>query len=303
MARTRASLLCDIWLNDNWRSLTSRAKYLYVLLLSQPKLTLAGCLDVKVARWSEMAPDTPPTVIDACLSELVGGDFIALDEDTDELVIRTFVKHDVGNNKNSQRGVWSAWQGIESEYLRRVVVANIPDVLWDNPDAPAPETAAQMRYEALPERSSGRPIERLSEPPVPAPVPPPTPPAAAVLDQAAVLLGLAEADRRGAAEVPFPAKYAQARAAQIRKQHDPIWLGHLAAHPGATADDLVDLILRPKLRAVLDHTEPTAAAYAARYAITERRKSGEACPDCEDRGVILGDDDVARPCGTCRVSA
>ena len=45
MARSEARVLVSIWSDPDWLALTSTAQRAYLLLLSQPKLSLAGCLD------------------------------------------------------------------------------------------------------------------------------------------------------------------------------------------------------------------------------------------------------------------
>lgn len=297
MARTRATIHVTVWNDPDFRALPALAKYLYWALLAQPKLSIAGCLDLKELRWAELSPDTTAEHVADLLAVLEDRRYVAIDRETDELVIRTFVRHDVAGNKNSQRGVWTAWQGIESEYLRRVVVANVPDAMWENPEVNAPSDAVLMRQEPLIERVSERPSEQAIELPIPSPVPPPATSTAATLDRAARLLAQAEVDRRG--DVSNPDGYIRSRLKDIRRQHDDRWTAMLDANPYATAEDLI----APKPRAVVavpTVADSTAAATQARYALAEARRNYP-CEPCDATGRVelagsYGD------CGACNGS-
>lgn len=302
MARTRATIQVSVWTDADWRSLPALAKYLYWSILAQSKLSIAGCIDMKVARWAELSPDTDVAEVVHLLGVLEAADYVAIDRETDELVVRTFVKHDVAGNKNSQRGVWAAWSGIESEYLRRVVVHNVPDSMWDNPDAPAPAEALRMRGEPPPERPterlserpSERPSEHATEPPVLLPSPVPVPSTAATLDRAARLLAEREADIRGD-DVRNRDGYVRSRLAPIRREHEQAWTAALDADPTVTAEQLVT----PKPRAV-SPLERTAAAAEARYSREEARRANP-CARCQGDGQL---EDAGRwsPCPACNGS-
>ena len=148
MARTRATLWSSIWRDEGWTALTERAQRLYLVLLSQPKLSLAGSLDLMPKRWVNLAADTTPDGVDESLAELVEHRFVVVDDD--ELVIRTFVEHDLAAgsvNKNLVKGMWSAWAAIGSPALRKVVVDAMPDSVWSREGVVRPAEAEELRFE------------------------------------------------------------------------------------------------------------------------------------------------------------
>lgn len=150
MARTQAKLFASIWKDPDWLALPSGAKNLYVLLLSQPKLSLAGCLDIMVARWAAMSPDTTTESVEAALGELEAARFVLVDAEHGELVIRSFVANDIGRgtvNSNLVKGMWGAWESIMSPVLRKMVVDEMPADLFDRCPDEVPSEAAQMRSE------------------------------------------------------------------------------------------------------------------------------------------------------------
>ena len=133
MARNYARISTDIWTGDNdWRKLSIRDQWLYKLLTTQKKLSLAGSLDIRLKAWSRYSSDVNEDGLLESLESLVEHRFIDVDWDTDELAIRTFVEHDdVLKNRNLGKGMWAAWEAIESEKLQRFLVENFPDEAWE----------------------------------------------------------------------------------------------------------------------------------------------------------------------------
>src|SRR5690554_2355669 len=134
MARSHGKVLAAIWRDDDWLKLTANAQRIYILLLSQPKVTLCGSLDLAEKRWARMASDTSVSDINAALLELSDASFIVADGITEELAIRSFAKHDLNTgrmNLNLAKGFWRAWEGLESEALRFFIMTEIPDDLWE----------------------------------------------------------------------------------------------------------------------------------------------------------------------------
>lgn len=132
MARNYARITTTIWRDNDWRALSHTEQWAYMALLSQSKLTLAGCIDMKLPSWTQWSNDIEKTMLEMALDGLQLANMIRIDPATDELVIRTFVEHDdVLKNRNLGRGMWSAWQMIESEELRLFVVDNLPDEAWE----------------------------------------------------------------------------------------------------------------------------------------------------------------------------
>ena len=148
MARSHGKILASIWNDDDFRALTVDAQRAYMLLLSQAKLTLAGAIDYMPKRWAAYAAGTTAADIERAIDELAAARFVVLDRDTDELLVRSFVRHDIVGtlkNRNLVKGFWSAVIGVESDELLAVLVQEIPDELWDSQDYEPPPRAVQMR--------------------------------------------------------------------------------------------------------------------------------------------------------------
>jgi hypothetical protein len=65
-----------------------------MLLVSQSNLDYAGLLPLTVNRWAKKAKDTTPEQVQAWLDELDDALYVVMDDDTAELLIRTFIRND-----------------------------------------------------------------------------------------------------------------------------------------------------------------------------------------------------------------
>lgn len=95
MARTEARLLVEIWNpGSDFTGMTSDAQWMYFLLLSQPDLAHDGVLALRERRWARCAQDVTVEQIRDRLTELEKADKVVVDEDTEEVLVRSFVRGD-----------------------------------------------------------------------------------------------------------------------------------------------------------------------------------------------------------------
>lgn len=173
MARSHAKVLVQVWRDKDWTELSQAAQWLYVLLLSQPKLTLVGTLEVTTGRWAHLCVGVSRQDIEDALSELRAASKVIVDDYTDELLIRTFTTHDIDPNRvnvNLAKGLWGQWSCIASDHLRRQAVLLIPGATWLKLEPHAPTDAVQIRRSARlepgePPRSQPQPQPRNEPPP------------------------------------------------------------------------------------------------------------------------------------------
>lgn len=120
--RDYANIITAIWRDARFRALPAAPQRTYLMLVTQPDISGAGTLPLTVRRWAQNAPDTSREDISADLKALEAAGFIYADEDTEELLVRTFVKHDKGyTNPKRKPVILSAAAAIESPKLRRVL--------------------------------------------------------------------------------------------------------------------------------------------------------------------------------------
>lgn len=120
MPRTYAKLYVEVWAADSdFRELSATAQRLYWLLCSQDELTSAGVLPIRARRWSHFAADTTEADVRSDLAELNAARKVLIDDDTEELLVRSFIRRDEGwRTPNIRKSIERAIANIESETLR-----------------------------------------------------------------------------------------------------------------------------------------------------------------------------------------
>lgn len=119
MARTHARLLVSIWNDPHFMQLAGAEQRLYLLLLSQPDVSLCGALSLRPKRWARCCPEDTTESVRASLSRLVDEGYVLVDEEVDEVWLRTFVKYDgLLKVPNMVKAMWNAFDQLLSEPIR-----------------------------------------------------------------------------------------------------------------------------------------------------------------------------------------
>lgn len=122
MARDRANVFTDIWADTDWRQLSESAQRLYLLLLTHDTLNYAGVADWRPKRLVPLSRSTTIESLSESAEELESKGFIVIDEDTDEVLVRSFVKHDgLMKSPNLAAAMASAYGGTASRKIREVI--------------------------------------------------------------------------------------------------------------------------------------------------------------------------------------
>jgi hypothetical protein len=136
MARQYAQIFTEIWRNADFTALDRDEQWMYLLLNTQPDISAAGVLTTAAARWAKRAPGTTPAMIFDLLDRLTAKRFLVLDHGTNEILLRTFIKHDHGYT-NSRRlpAIRDAINMVESETLLRSIAnelkrLSVPSQYW-----------------------------------------------------------------------------------------------------------------------------------------------------------------------------
>lgn len=136
MARTHARLLTAIWQDEHFRSLSVPAQHMYFLALSQPGLSLCGVVSFTPRRWALLSRGATPKKVQQAVDELVRERFVVVDSDTEELFVRSFVKHDgVLKQPNLVVAMWKQFHTILSDAIRKAFIEGLPEGFHE----PSPE--------------------------------------------------------------------------------------------------------------------------------------------------------------------
>lgn len=152
MARGHGRILTSIWEDADFLTLTQEQQRLYLFLISQPNLNHAGLLPLTLRRWSRKAAGLTPTVLDTLLFDLDAARFIVVDDDTEELLIRSFVRNDgVWKQPKVMGAMVSGAMEISSHRLQSALLAEVDriplDELSDEPTKLRDRTGPSIRQQ------------------------------------------------------------------------------------------------------------------------------------------------------------
>lgn len=135
MARDRANLRIDLWADEDWRKLSMGAQHLYMLVLSHSTLNYAGVADWRPGRLAALTTDRNPDDIRRDAQELSDAAFIYTDEMTEEVLVRSFLRHD-GVIKHPRLHVSMAkdYAGISSDAIRAYVAFELQKLNSESPE-------------------------------------------------------------------------------------------------------------------------------------------------------------------------
>ena len=142
MARDHARIRLDIWDDEDFADLSSSAQWLYFRILSHASLSYCGVADWRPGRYAASAADLTATDVETFAAELERGRFVVIDRETEEVLVRSFVKHDELMDKwNMAAAVARTWSEVASKPIKGVIVHELhrmfdagADGKWDRED-------------------------------------------------------------------------------------------------------------------------------------------------------------------------
>lgn len=184
MPRTYSTTSTSIWRDDDFRALTAAEQGTYFMLKSQAEITAAGVLPLTRGRWSKHSAGMTVAGLNGILETLAAGRFIVIDEDTEELLVRGFVKWDLGYQNSKRRPVIEAAAlAIESPVLRSALAIEFtklglsdmasklrPDTPPHTPSGSASDTASPSDRVVVTEVSTTTTPKPDPQPATPGPV-------------------------------------------------------------------------------------------------------------------------------------
>lgn len=122
MTRNYGRIKTSIWTDEDFRLLSDSAQALYLRLLSAPSMNLCGVCDWRPKRIALLTKGMTVEKIKDASEELEAARYIVIDEDSDEVLIRTFIKHEsVVQNPKTAAGCEAAFVTVVSWRLRATV--------------------------------------------------------------------------------------------------------------------------------------------------------------------------------------
>jgi hypothetical protein len=139
VARSYAAIHLRIWADPDWRHLDVDAQHLYLLLISQPQMNLAGVLPLQTRKWASCVAGWDVSIVEKALHALTDTGFLVVDEDTEEVLVRTFIRNDGGyRTPGPLKSILRVAETIQGPRLRKVLA----DELGKLPPLDGKKTAA-----------------------------------------------------------------------------------------------------------------------------------------------------------------
>lgn len=134
MPRDRANIFTDIWTDDDWRNLSGAEQNLYLMLLTHPQLSYAGVADWRPGRLAQMNRDGSKAGVEAIGRQLQDKRFIVVDDDTEEVLIRSYIKHDgVLQHPKLAISFVNAYATVSSRTIRMVITHELKKLYHKHP--------------------------------------------------------------------------------------------------------------------------------------------------------------------------
>lgn len=124
MARSYANIATAIWRDDEFIALDVDEQYVYFLLISQPDISAAGVLTVALTRWASRSKGMTRDRMLTAIEGLQAHRFVIADFDTDEILVRSFVRWDGGYTNSKRRfAIRDAADQVVSVAVQRALAA------------------------------------------------------------------------------------------------------------------------------------------------------------------------------------
>lgn len=142
MAREYARIKLAIWTDPDFRALSNEAQRLYFLLLTSPTINMCGVADWRESRLAALSSDATLRSTQQAAWELGQAAMIAVDPDTEEVLVRSFVRHDgVLKSPNLAKAMVQAYAGTASQKLMAIISQEVRRAADEAPESKGLEEA------------------------------------------------------------------------------------------------------------------------------------------------------------------
>lgn len=137
MARDHARVKTGIWDDSDFVALKSAEQHAYLMLMSNAGLSYCGVIDYIPARFNHLARDLTAAKFTRAVAGLREKKFVILDERTQELLLRTYVRHDgVLDRVNMGKACGTAVESVVSGGIQDSIGRELKRLMADRPELP-----------------------------------------------------------------------------------------------------------------------------------------------------------------------
>jgi hypothetical protein len=135
MARTHARIFVAIWSDEDFRQLPVQAQHMFFTALSQPRMSLCGVMDYLPNRLAKLASGATPRSVINAVKRLEDARFVCTDDETGELLIRSFVRHDgLLSQPNVTKSMAKDYNTVLSDSLKAAIDTELARSYAEEPD-------------------------------------------------------------------------------------------------------------------------------------------------------------------------
>jgi hypothetical protein len=128
-------ILTSLWSDNDFAALSADAQWLYFVILTAPDRSLCGVADWRVNRLKKRAVGRTAEALEIIADELEAAHFLVIDRDTEEALVRSFVRKDtVMKMPNMATAMVKAFQKVASPRLRAVIVHELQRLHREHPE-------------------------------------------------------------------------------------------------------------------------------------------------------------------------
>lgn len=135
MPRKYARLMVTIWKDDDYKALGLELQGLYNALLAYPGISWCGIIDYIPKRLMQIDKKLTEGRLWDLLCDLHVHGMVAIDQSTDEMLVRTFIKHDgILKQPNVAKAMAKAIDEVHSETLRDMIFYELGRIFIEDPN-------------------------------------------------------------------------------------------------------------------------------------------------------------------------
>jgi len=135
MARDHARVKTSIWDDPDFIGLRVSEQHLYLAVMSNKGLSRCGVITYIPSRFEHLAADMTAARFKAAVTGLRQARFFVLDERTQELLLRSYVRHDgVLDRLNMGKACGTAFEAVVSDDIKQATGQELARLMKEEPD-------------------------------------------------------------------------------------------------------------------------------------------------------------------------
>ena len=128
--------MVTIWRDDEYLSLGLQLQGLYNALLAYPDISWCGVIDYIPKRMLRIDKTLSEDDLWKLLATLHNRGYVSIDQTTDEILVRTFIRHDgILKQPNVTKAMAKAIDSVHSDELRDAIYWELGKLYLEDPDA------------------------------------------------------------------------------------------------------------------------------------------------------------------------